>query len=155
MARCLSLMAQTLLFNGLALNLLNFVILQYILMLFPITSLSQWLFLLPGPASSSTDAVHTYRFIKSPSTAGQANLAPEEYVQMLHPEGWKTFYLAPDLLLSQPLCSKIYLPRAQKAGCEESTWYFCMILNVLQFCFAFHNQSFFRRLQLLIFLLKI
>lgn len=45
----------------------------------------------PGPDSSSIDAVHTYKFIKPPSTPGQPNLAPEECVQMLNPEGWKPF----------------------------------------------------------------
>lgn len=87
-ARWLNLMAQTLLLNGLALGLLTFVILQYIWMLFPNNSLSQWLCLLPGPASSSIHDVHTHKFIKSPSTPGQPNLAPEEDVQMLNPEGW-------------------------------------------------------------------
>lgn len=86
MARCLSLMAQTLLLNGLAMGPLDFVIVQYSLMSFPINSLSVAL-PAPGPASSSVYAVHTYKFIKFPSTPGQPNLAPEEYVQMLNPEG--------------------------------------------------------------------
>lgn len=137
MARCLSLMAQTLFFNGLALSPLNFVILQYILMLFPITSVSRWLFLFPRPCLFN-HWCHTYiqiHQIPINSRAGQSGTW--KVCSDAKPWRLKTFYLEPDLLLGQALCSRIYLPRAQKAGCEESTWYFCVILNFLQFGLPF------------------
>lgn len=67
----------------------------------------------------------------------------------------KAFRLVPALLVSRPPCSKLYLPGAQKAGCEEPTWYCCPMLNFLQFCFASHNRSFYVCLQVLTFWLQI
>lgn len=49
LAKCLSLTAQTMLLNGLALGPLNFVTLQAIRVLFAVNSLFQWLCPLPWP----------------------------------------------------------------------------------------------------------
>lgn len=70
-----------------------------------------------GLASSSTDAVHAYRFIKSPSTTGQANLAPEECVQMLNPEGWNLLFSARSLIKPTALFQNI-----STQGTESLLW---------------------------------
>lgn len=86
LARRLSLTAQAMLLNGLALGPLNFVTLQAFRVLFASILFLSGFARSPGPVSSSLHAVHTHEFIKSLSTPGQPNLAPEEQVQMLHPE---------------------------------------------------------------------
>lgn len=66
----------------------------------------------------------------------------------------KIFYLEPEPLLSQPPCSKRYLPWAQKAVVRYPhdifAWY-----QVFSILFAFHSQSFFMCLLLLTFQLQI
>jgi hypothetical protein len=138
MVRCLSLTDQSLVLNGLTVSWLNSVKLKYILMLFPIHSLCLCVFAwVSDSASLSFHATHVFRFIKSPSTPGKPDLAPEQYVQMI-----KTFCSVPESFWSQPPASKTSTQGTQNCS-WANVWHFCMMLSILKFCFDFDYMSFF------------
>ena len=140
LARCLSLTAQAMLLNGLALGPLNFVTLQAFRVLFA-SVLSQWLCPLPWPCLFISPCCTYTRVHQIPINSRAAQSGTWRACSDATSWSLKTFELVPELLLSQPNCSKLCQPGAQKASGEGSTWNFCVILNFLQFYFTFHKQS--------------
>lgn len=126
-------------------------------MLSPISSLSLSLSALPASQGSVSSSLMLYvhRGSSNPHQLQGSPIWHQKSMLRATPCRLKAFRLVPALLVSRPPCSKLYLPGAQKAGCEEPTWYCCPMLNFLQFCFASHNRSFYVCLQVLTFWLQI